>query len=101
MVGTRLVVLARGDQRRHLDLVQAVDHAPVLERADDCELARPVHVAVDLVTRVSVRALDALRPAIEAADVAFVELEHRGRVFGARGHPARLVVADRLLRLRR
>src|SRR5436305_1354355 len=39
----RLVVPARHEQRRHVDLVQTVGDVPALQRADDMELARSVH----------------------------------------------------------
>src|SRR5438128_2706508 len=43
----RLVVATRDDQRRHVDPVQLGNDVPVLERADDEELVRPVHDVVD------------------------------------------------------
>src|SRR4051794_1665194 len=97
-----LVELARDQQQRDVDLAEAVDDRPLAQRADDRELARPVHGAVD--GRVGLHLVEAaherVRPRVEAAHVADVELLDRGRVLGVVGRPRLLVAEDRRLHVR-
>src|SRR5439155_1038229 len=71
----KLVVLARGDERRHRDLTQAVGDVPFLQYAEDGELRRAVHVCVDLHADARVGSFQPGRPRIQPADVALVEEE--------------------------
>jgi hypothetical protein len=77
-----------GEQGGQADLAEAVADVPVLEAADDVELARLVHRLVDLATGAGKGAADVLGPGGTAADVALVEDVDRrqvGRVGGGAG----------------
>src|SRR3954465_6626068 len=91
-----LVVAAGGDQRRHVELAEPVDHVPLLERAGDGELVRPPHRLVRLLAELRAGARERLRPRIEATDVAALELRLGPLLVEARREVG--VEAKRLLR---
>ena len=100
-----LVVAARGDERRQVELAEPVDHVPLLQRAGDGVLVRPPHRLVDLRAELRARSRQHLRLRVEPADVAALELflgllvVEPGRQLG--GQPQRLDRPARRARRRR
>ena len=85
------------------DAADPVDDAPVLERADDVELAGPVHGVVDgrVLLELGEGVEHLRRVGHHPADVAVVEDLHRGEVLGGVGGAGLLVAGQRLLHLER
>ncbi|MNR30413.1 hypothetical protein D3C85_1478680 [compost metagenome] len=71
--GGQFVVLAGGDQDRHLELAHLLQAVPVLEVADIEEFVGPLHGGVGAHVPVAQRAFDRRRPLVEAAHVTVVE----------------------------
>src|SRR5581483_10458377 len=91
-----LVVAAGGDQRRDVELAEAVGDVPVAERARDHELVRALHglVHVRMVDHAPEGAQDGVGPRVDAADVAAVEDHRCGLVLGRVEGAGRLVLVE-------
>src|SRR5437588_3688274 len=72
--GSCFVIPAREEQGWNIDLVQAISNIPVLECADDMELARPIHSVIDfrILGDLVKGAGHVIGPGIEATDMATV-----------------------------
>src|SRR5260370_29003001 len=87
-----LVVPTTGHQRRYADFAQRSGDIPVPEAASHRpELARTPHRAVDIGAHPRERSLHAIRPWVEAAKVAPIELQDRCLVLRAVEVPTGLV----------
>src|SRR6266545_1558899 len=97
----RLVVLARGDERRHSDLPETLGDVPLAQRAGDVEFAWPVHRPVDEPVPLDEveRAQHILGPLVQTADVPLVEDQAGVLVLLQIGRPRLLVPAQRLLHI--